>query len=144
MKPKNLFAPLVLALALPLTGCFVTTSDPQPERVVVIEPTNPASTLTVRWTISGTTNPSECQKALAPTIEIRVFDIAGREIAAYEQACTTFATSITLNAGTYSASALLLGEVREPRTTEVAIAPFTLVGGDELITDVNFPADSFL
>jgi hypothetical protein len=143
MRTKGWFLPLLVALGASQGGCFISANDPPPDRVTVIEPTNPASTLTVRWTIAGKTDPAQCQQSVSPTFQVRVIDTSGREIGAWQQTCTAFATSITLNPGTYTARALLLDEAQRPRTTEVSIERFTLVGGDELITDVDFPSDSF-
>ena len=132
----------LLAIAAPLGGCFVSTDDPPPSRTVVIDPNEPASqdaTLVVTWTIAGLTDPNECTKALATNIEISIADSSGVEIAAYQQSCTAFSTSITLNAGTYSAFAVLLAQDGTTRTTDAPIAPFTLRANESLTVPVDFP-----
>jgi hypothetical protein len=132
------------------SGCFF--EQPRPRRTVEVEPeptlpsTTPApapSKLIVRWSIDGKRDPNECVKSTASDIEVSVFD-GGREIGAWRQRCDSFAVSINLNSGNYSASAVLLDAYKRPRTTSVTIDPFTLRGNDTLEVPVNFPASSFL
>lgn len=135
-------AALCLVSTVFVAGCTTTTGDDG--QVVVVQPNAPLpSTLTVDWTIDGATNPSSCTLSGTDVIEISVEDPSGNEVGAFQQACSTFATSITLQAGSYSAYAVLLDSTNNPRTTHVAIAPFTLRGNDELHVPIDFPADSF-
>lgn len=129
-----------LALAVVATGC----TSPAGNDVVVVQPNEPlAGTLTVDWTLEGSTDPSACALSGTDVIEVSVQDPAGNELAAYQQACASFATSITLGAGDYRATAVLLDQNNVPRTTRIAVAPFPLRGNDELHVPVDFPADSF-
>lgn len=133
-----------LILGFVSIGCFI--EDSRPRRTIEIEPTAPStppSKLVVRWSIDGKRDPNECVKATAADIEVSVFD-GGREIGAWRQRCDAFAISITLSAGNYSGSAVLLDAYKRPRTTSVAIDPFALRGNDTLEVPVNFPASSFL
>jgi hypothetical protein len=112
--------------------------------VVVTQPTEPLqSTLTVDWTIDEAADPNLCSQSGSIVIEISVQDPNGNEVGAFQQACDAFATSITLDAGDYTAYAVMLDINGRPRTTHVAIAPFTLRGNDELHVPIDFPADSF-
>jgi hypothetical protein len=139
--PAMAFGLCVSAVA----GCSTTVDNPSPPPTTVIESTNPTvSTLTVRWTIAGLTDPNECVKSVASNIEISVRDVNGLEVGAFQQTCTAFAASITLNPGAYNATAVLLDGAGQRRTTEVQLAPFTLRGNDELNAQVDFPSDSFL
>ncbi len=61
----------------------------------------------------------------------------------FTQVCETFATSITLDSGNYSADALLEDSAGSPRTTTVQIAPFAIFGGDQVTIPIDFPASSF-
>jgi hypothetical protein len=140
--------PLLLAalVALPAAGCFVTTDDPPPSRTVVVDPTQPAAqdgTLVVTWTIAGLSDPNECIKSQAETIEISIIGSSGSEVAAFQQTCSVFRTSIALAPGSYSAYAVLLDRNGSTRTTDASIAPFSLRGGESLVVPVDFPSDSF-
>jgi len=135
-------AALCLVSSVVATGCSTNTGDGG--QVVVVQPNAPLqATLTVDWTIDGATNPASCTQSASDVIEISVEDPSGNEVGAFQQSCSTFATSITLQAGSYSAFAVLLDSANNPRTTHVAILPFTLRGNDELHVPIDFPADSF-
>lgn len=139
MKNALFAAGTALGLALLATGCTAGNDD-----VVVVSSNAPlASTLTVDWTVDGTKDPSSCRLSGSDVIEISVTDRAGNEVGAFQQTCGAFATSITLDAGSYAAYAVLLDVNNQPRTTEIAISPFTLRGNDELVIPIEFPADSF-
>lgn len=140
MKNALFAATTSVCLGLFAAGCTAGNDD-----VVYVSPNAPlASTLTVDWTVNGTKDPSSCQLAGVDVIEISVEDRAGNEVGAFQQVCGAFATSITLDSGSYAAYAVLLDELNRPRTTEIAISPFTLRGNDELVIPIEFPADSFL
>ena len=135
-------AGLCLVSSVLATGCTTTTGDGG--QTVVVQPNAPLqSTLTVDWTIDGATDPASCTQSGSDVIEISVEDPNGNEVGAFQQSCSTFATSITLQAGSYSAYAVLLDTGNNPRTTHVQIAPVTLHGNDELHIPVDFPANSF-
>jgi hypothetical protein len=99
--------------------------------------------LTVDWSINGTRDPNQCSQGAAAAIEITVTNSAGLPAGRYQQSCNTFSTSITLDAGTYSAAAYLVDAAGTPRTTTIQINPFTLRGNDNLQTPIEFSADSF-
>jgi hypothetical protein len=138
---------LLLGAGALLGGCFFSTSEPPPSREVTVTPTEPpaptTATLVVEWTITGLTDPNECIKAEAKNIEISIVGTDGTEVGAYQQACSAFKTSITLNPGTYSAYAALLDDAGRTRTTDVAINQFTLQSNDSLTVPVDFPSNSF-
>lgn len=139
LRSTLLAACTALCLGALATGCTAGNDD-----VVVVSRNAPiASTLTVDWTVDGTKDPSTCSVAGANVIEISVQDLAGNEVGAFQQRCGVFATSITLDSGNYAAYAVLLDVNNQPRTTEIAISPFTLRGNDELVIPIDFPADSF-
>jgi hypothetical protein len=141
----------VLLAGAALGGCFIGTGEPTPSReVTTTSPTEPApapapttATLVIQWTITGLTDPNECIKAEAKNIEISIADTSGAEVGAYQQACSAFSTSITLNPGTYTAYAALLNDAGQTRTTDVAIDRFTLRSNDSLTIPIDFPSNSF-
>lgn len=138
-------ARISLVLGVLASAACIYDTDPPRRRVVLVETAQPFGTLTVRWSIAGTRDASQCARLNAPTIEIRILDPAAtRELSAWQQSCEFFATTITLERGTYSARALLLDPTLRPRTTEVPIAPFSILGNDVVEVAVEFPSDSFL
>lgn len=137
----NAKAFLVVALALGAAAC--SSGDDGPSTVVV-DPNEPLSTLTLRWTIDGATDPAACHQSRADVIDISILDpTSNGEIQAFQQTCETFETSITLAPGAYKARARLVDNGGHVRTTDVPIREFVLNGNDELVQDVDFPPDSF-
>lgn len=128
---------VVVAIA---TGCTAPVGSAAPEPVV----TSTSGALTVDWTVKGTTDPNACTEAAATAIEITVVDSSNQRIGSYQQSCSAFATSITLEAGIYLAEARLLDAVGAPRTTNVFLDRFTIYGKSELTTPIDFPATAFL
>ncbi len=128
----------LVAFASTAAACTATVS-PAPEPVIVAT----TGTLTVDWTINGTKDPNQCNQGAAAAIQITVTDPNANPIGTFEQSCTAFATSITLNAGQYAAQARLIDAVGTPRTTTIDINPFTIVGNDDLTTPIDFSASSF-
>lgn len=124
-----------------LSGCVVETRDNSPPPPVVVSGTG---TLTVDWTIDGHSDPNRCVQAVVDSIEITVFSSSGASVGTFRQACTSFATSITLSSGSYTASAVLIDSADSARTTTVTIPGFTLYGSDTIDSPVDFPASSFL
>lgn len=130
-----------LALAtVAATACTVTTSD---DPIYTTNPTVPGATLgtlRVDWTIDGVADPTYCTQSLAAAIEITV---DGPAPGTFQQTCETFATSITLEPGSYSGVAELVDAARQPRTTAVQIDPFTIRANEELRIPIDFPGASF-
>ena len=138
---RGLFATLAVGLAA--TACTVTTGDP----VGTIDPTLPPSSnagrLRVDWTIEGSNDPSACTQSAASTFEFSVITTVGVPPAIYQQACGTFAASITLAPGSYTGTAVLLDAAQNPRTTTIDVQPFTIRQNEELRIPLDFPASSF-
>ena len=135
MRLVSWFASSCVALAL--SGC-VLGSTTDPPIVAVGE-----GALVIDWTINDTTDPNQCSQASATRLEIIVDPGVGQP-SMFSQDCTSFATSIMLAPGRYSASAVLVDANGKARTTQIDIDPFTIRGNDELHTPINFPASSFL
>jgi hypothetical protein len=129
-----------LAFAAVATGCTASVEPTDTSPPVIV---SAAGSLTVDWTINGTKDPNQCAQGAAAAIEVEITDSAGFSAGTYQQSCSAFATSITLNAGSYSAAARLLDSAGAPRTTTVAINPFTIRGDDDFVTPIDFSARSF-
>ena len=130
----------LVAFASTAAACTASVSPaPEPAPVVVTS----TGTLTVDWSINGTKDPNQCNQGAAAAIQITVTDLNSNPVGTFEQSCTAFATSITLEAGQYAAQARLIDAVGTPRTTTIDINPFTILGNDELTTPIDFSASSF-
>jgi hypothetical protein len=122
-----------------MSGCLITTDDDDsPTYVSPIQ-----GTLTVEWTIGGSTDADQCFQGSASDIDIIVTTGTGDFYGEYLQDCVAFATSIHLPAGTYDANAALVDSSGTARTTSVDTGPFNVHGGDEVSVPVDFPASSF-
>jgi hypothetical protein len=130
---------LLLAFASLTAACSVQTSSPPPPGPVVVT----QGQAVIDWTIDGVKDPNKCAQSSVATIEITVTDTNGAPAGTFQQACSSFATTIALNAGAYSANASLLDSNGQPRTTSVPINPFTINGNDSLSIPIDFPASSF-
>ncbi|MBX3201399.1 MAG: hypothetical protein KF894_24905 [Labilithrix sp.] len=147
MNRRSAMLAVVLGLGAGVSGCFWESSEPPPQRTVVVEPTLPpeaGATLRLRWSIDGRMDPNECIKAQAANTEVSVVDRSGREVGAWQQPCGYFTMDVPLAGGTYSGSAVLLDSAGRPRTTRVTVDTFTLGGRDVIDVQVDFPASSFL
>ena len=143
MIARSLFSRVLIATA----GAFALAACSGSATVdtgTAVAPTEPPSTLVVQWSLDEGADPNQCIATSSAAIEITVLDPNGQEVGTFQQDCRAFSTSITLPAGPYSATAMLLDGGNQPRTTAVDIAPFTLNGNDQLVVTVDFPASSFL
>lgn len=125
---------LGIALFFATAGCAFNTTP-----VAVV----PLSTLVVEWTINGGKDPNACSATSSAAIQITVTFTNGAPAGTFQQACTAFATSITLNPRNYSATAELVDTGGTPRTTSVQMNPFFLNPGDVLNIPIDFPTSSF-
>jgi hypothetical protein len=131
MRLTSLFVGSCLLIGL--SGCVVTSNEPI---------TTGDGALVVDWTINGSTDPNQCNQSSATMLEIVVVPDIGSP-RTFSQDCEAFGTSIQLEPGSYSASALLVDIDGNARTTTIDIDPFTIRGDDELHTPIDFPASSF-
>jgi len=127
----------LLALAALVSGCLVETNDPSP--VIVHD----SGSLVVDWTIDDSKSPNTCDLSGATTLDVTVTASDGTAAGEYQQACTAFATTISLAPGSYRAEAILLDSADRERTTPVQIRPFEILGNDQLTIPIEFPASSF-
>lgn len=133
---------VVMGAGLAESGCSANTGDTYTPPAVVVAADG---TLTVDWTLKGGVDPTSCSQASVGDVLINVTDRLGGSVGTYRQSCTAFRTSITLTPGGYGGgTAVLLGYDGKARTTQVSIAAFTINGSDQVVSPVDFPADSFL
>lgn len=131
------FALLVLFGLVPASGCAVESD--QPETVVVTG----SSTLTVTWTVDGTSDPGACDAEGADTIDVVVESASGALMSEVVDDCRAGITHVSLPPGDYRADAALLDSAGHEITTRVDLGPMTLFGSDDLVVDADFPPDSF-
>ena len=125
----------VLALTLPATGCFVHTTDDTPVAAT--------GTLSVAWTVEGSTAPPLCDAHNAVDIAIDVYDDRGDRVTTQKTPCDAFVANIQLDPGPYSLDITLVDENDKSVTTTLTID--TEVQSDtEVDVDVDFPHSSFL
>jgi hypothetical protein len=101
-------------------------------------------TVTVDWTIDDDKSGDDCNSNDATSIQITVIDSDGANAGTFEQSCASFATSIQLPPGGYTANAVLVDSSDHPRTTTIAINPFTVGLSGDLDIPIDFPQSSFL
>jgi hypothetical protein len=126
---------VLLAFSALAGGCTVSTGAPPPVA---------AGWVVIDWTINGGKAPDACAQSNVADIEITVAYTSGASAGTFQQTCSAFATTITLNPGDYRATATLLDPRGKPRSTDLAINPFTIHGADQLTIPIDFPSSSFL
>jgi hypothetical protein len=131
---------LCSSLGLLATSCFVET-DPGPLPPIPVA--RAFGTLTVDWTINGSKDPDQCNQSFATTLDAMVHTTSGKFVGEFQEACRSFATSIDLPRGSYTADAVLIDANGFDRTTAVRIDTFAIRGNDNLSVPIDFPARSF-
>lgn len=99
-------------------------------------------TLVVDWTIDGTKEPAECQQGAATTLDVTVGS-SNDYSHEYQADCAAFSTSIDLPAGSYTATAVLVDDAGNDRTTPIDINPFRIHDSEVFTAPIDFPAGSF-
>jgi hypothetical protein len=126
---------LALLCALGAAGCIVHDEA---------APAGPGEgALVVDWTIDGSKSGDACNANGVTSIQVTVFDTGGGTMGTFEQTCSAFSTSISLEPGTYTANAVLLDGSGRARTTTIAIHTFSIIDGTDLDTPIDFPSSSF-
>jgi hypothetical protein len=100
-------------------------------------------TLVVDWTIDGAKDPGECRQGAASTLDVTV-DSSSGESHEYQADCASFSTSIDLPSDSYTATAVLIDDAGNDRTTPIDINPFRIHDGEAFTAPIDFPAGSFL
>jgi hypothetical protein len=127
------------ALASLVTACS-NGDDAQDDQLVG----NADGTVTVEWTVGGSTDSAACAAQGASQIEIDVYDQSGAQVGSYPEPCTDGSYVISLSPGRFSATAHLLDATGQARTTVVDIDPFDIVDDTNFTIPVDFPISSFL
>ena len=128
----------VLALGLNLAGCGGGGDGADP--VVVVPAVS--GTLTVTWTIEGFADPALC--APGDAFELVLYDEFGDFYTEVEAPCESFFLSMDLDEGLYFADATLVDFDDQPVTTTATLDDIDIFAEDELVIDLDFPAESFL
>ena len=128
------------ALCLPLAaGCTVNTnSDPNPP----VAPIG-TGTFSVRWSVGGSFDSSQCDRYRAVTLDLRIYDSAGAFVQQQLVACGAMQTTVSLNPGSYTGTMTLTDGANTARTTTLNLRPFSVQSGATTTGDTDFPADSF-
>jgi hypothetical protein len=130
---------VVMVLASATPGC----ADDDDGDIVVVEAIPPGA-LTVQWTIAGGTDPDACAVYGADTFELVVFDAFGDFVVETNDPCEAFVTTFDIDDGLYDADATLVDRADRAATTTVTLDALDVIGGTELVVDVDFPISSFL
>lgn len=110
---------------------------------VVVHDHGDDATLTVAWTIDGRADRARCRQGDVDTADILIETASGRRVDEFQAPCNAFEASIGLEVGTYFVSVVLVDPDGNDRTTAVDSDPVVLHYGDDVVVDVDFPADSF-
>lgn len=128
---------LTAGLLCGLPGCF-STHDPGS-----VAEYEYSGTLTLEWTINGSTDPDQCNQSVATDLDVVVSTPDGEIIGEFLQPCGDGTTTIELAPGAYVADAALLDGAGYSRTTLVNVNPFVIDSDTDLWILLDFPASSF-
>jgi len=130
---RKLLAPIALAALLGAApGCIIVHEDPEPA----------TGTLTVRWSIEGTTDPAACGWHRVAWAQIVISAPDGEVEASLTPACSVFATSVGLYPGRHRLAVTMLDSYgRSVSTTVNAPVDVWMDHTSTVITE--FPATSF-
>lgn len=140
----------LLKLVMPLSACALaslgcTVGVEMPSRPPLeAAPTATSGTLTVRWLVSGTTDPAACASAGADALELVVYDQGGTQMATANEPCESFSLTLPLADGTYSADATLIDASSNARSITKRLDGIEIVTGTDLAIDVDFASSSLL
>lgn len=135
MRTNSGWLVVVSMMAFGGSGCIIDATQ-----------TNPPSgqgSVEIDWAINRGRDPSQCAQSVVDAIAIDIYDESGRSVGSYGAVCESFATSITLYSGNYTANATLVDGAGRPRTTTVALEPFTVRRGTILQIPIDFSSSSF-
>ena len=141
MRLLSLVVPLALSVLDAASVQAATGAGPEPP--VVTTPA-PVGTLTLRWRVAGTTRPSVCDAYAATTLELVIYDAGGNRMATEYAPCASFALTLALPDGTYSAEATLVDPHANARSVTRQLAAIEVVSRSDLAVDLDFPPRSIL
>jgi hypothetical protein len=137
-------------LALSLAACALVTALPAcsvglgAEPPIVTSVPDTTGTVTVQWTVAGAPDPSVCSAYGATTLELVVYDANGTQVATANAPCDSFALTLTLDEGTYTADATLVDPDSTARSVTKPLDDIDVVAGTDLSIDLDFPTSSIL
>lgn len=120
-------------LALTSAGCIVSTPDTGPG----------TGTVSVAWTIEGSTSPARCADAGADALAIDIYDLDGQRITTVNAPCEDFLADIEIDPGAYSLDLTLVDAHDHAMTTTLTLDADVREGA-ETDLDIDFPHSSFL
>jgi len=129
---------LLAALAAPLAGCVIDARDDTPS------PSPTQGTMTVAYTIEGTTDPDLCDAYNVGDAELVVYTLAGSVITKQYQPCVDFQVGAVLFPGTYDADLTMVDRANGARSITKPLNAIDIIADTDVVIDVDFPPDSFL
>ena len=128
-----------ITIAAFCAGCTAEVSAGPPP-----PPPPPDGTLTLEWTINGTTDPNQCAQGSAASLHLSVQASDGTPVGELDAPCEAFALTAALAPDRYTGQATLTGPGGAPRTTTIELVPVTILSGSDLTVPLAFSASSFL
>jgi hypothetical protein len=141
MKVSKLWTLLFTCLVggAALSGCVFSADVP-----AVTVPEEPGS-LTVRWTIAGTTAAAQCAYYQADGLRLVLYDEFGATVLTTNAPCESFNVTIdNLSPGVYHADATLADAAENARSLNLPLNDLNVTSGTDLAVDIDFPPRSFL
>lgn len=126
----------VFALALSTTSCVVTTDGES------IPPS--FGTLTVDYTIAGSTDSVLCDSYGVTDAELVVYTSSGAYVTELYAPCPDFRVSVSIEPGLYIADVTLVDGADRAVSITKPLDAIRVVTDTELVIDVDFPPDSML
>lgn len=119
----------LVVLGAALGGCIVTT-DPTPGLGT--------GTLTIDWTLNGSSHPSACSHYWVDRVDVVLVDDFGDLVAHEEPYCEDFGISFELENGWYTTEVTLLDAERYA-VSDTAITDVFVRRNREAVVGVDFP-----
>lgn len=138
MKKKIIALSMVALGALSSLACGGGTT----ETTITTVPQQ-TGTVTFRWSVDSSFQPAACDAFAVAKTRVDLYNANGTPISTTFVDCRSFTATFELIAGRYSARLQMVDGANQPRSTSLAIAPFTVAIGTNLGIDSDFPRDSF-
>jgi hypothetical protein len=100
-------------------------------------------TVTMRWSVDGSFDPAACDAFAAFDARLDIYDEGGQPIVTQFNDCRSFAATVSLYPGRYSARLQMVDSQKQPRSTSIPISSFTVIADTDLTIDTDFPRSSF-
>ena len=132
-------APLGLLACVGLSGCIVADDDDDNNYAY-----DPIGSLTLEWTIDGRQDPGDCLDFAVDRLELTLYTGADEFVDEFEPVCESFGTTIDLEEGLYYGDVTLVDSFDQSAAVTEALDDIDIIGGTDLVINVDFPLDSFL